>query len=95
MDIDKAIKRSAEDNSGGEPRKGVPQVERDSDLWNEIMDAIGLSVPNYQHCSMANYEDRDDILVNFWVSDDPTALFPSYRIVSFRYNTNTKEATKP
>ena len=95
MDIDKAIKRSAEDNSGGEPRKGVPQVEEGSDLWNEIMDAIGLSVPNYHKCSMADYEDRDDILVNFWITDDPTALFPSYRIEAFRYHTNTKEATKP
>lgn len=95
MDMDKAIKRSSEDNSGGEPKKGVPRVEKDSDLWNEIMDAVGLDAPNYQSCSMANYEGRDDILVNFWVSDNPMDLFPSYRIVSFRYDTNTKEATKP
>ena len=90
MDVDKKIKRSAEDNSLPPSRTKVPQVEPGSEKYTqyiELIDRIGLLPADWLKVNMFDYEDRDDVLVNFYVKDpsqDPMDLVDRYIILALR-----------
>ena len=96
MDLDKAIKRSAEDNSGSLSRTKVPQVAPDSDKYTQYIEALdnaGLLPADWLKVNMFDYEDRDDVLVNFYVKDplqDPMDLVDRAIIVALRITDDGK-----
>ena len=72
MDMDKQIKRSAEDNSGVISRVKAPQVAAGSDKYAQYIECIdnaGLLPTDWLKVNMYDYEERDDVLVNFYIKD--------------------------
>ena len=96
MDLDKAIKRSAEDNSGILQRVKAPRVEPGSDKYTqyiEVLDNSGFLPVDWLKVNMYDYEDRDDVLVNFYVKDptqDPMDLVDRAIILAFRVTDDGK-----
>ena len=96
MDLDKAIKRSAEDNSGSLSRAKVPQVAPNTDKYIQYIEALdnaGLLPVDWLKVNMFDYEDRDDVLVNFYVKDplqDPMDLVDRAVILARRITADGK-----
>ena len=90
MDLDKTIKRSAEDRSGPPKRPITPRVLPGSDKYTKYLSAIdsaGLLPKDWLNVAMFDYENRDDVLVNFYVHDasqDPLAIIAGYIIIAVR-----------
>ena len=69
---EKAIRRSAEDNSPPPSRPTTPTLTDKDDLYHElivVLDEAGKCPADWVKCNMFNYEGRPDILVNFYVKD--------------------------
>ncbi len=96
MDLDKLIKRSAEDNSGIITRTKAPQVAADSEKYTQYIECIdnaGLLPTDWLKVNMYDYEERDDVLVNFYVKDpeqDPMDLVDRAIIVAVRLTDDGK-----
>ncbi len=96
MDMDKMIKRSAEDNSAPPSRPKAPQVAADSEQYTQYIECIdnaGLLPTDWLKVNMYDYEDRDDVLVNFYVKDpdqDPMDLVDRAVIVAVRLTDDGK-----
>ena len=96
MDLDKTIKRSAEDRSGPLRRPTTPRILPGSDKYVKYLSAIdsaGLLPDDWLSVTMFDYEDRDDTLVNFYVCDpnqDTLALISGSIIIAVRVTDNNK-----
>ena len=96
MDLDKAIKRSAEDSSGTFSRATTPKVEQGSERYEsfiEALDIAGVLPSDWLKVNMFDYEGRDDALVNFYVKDptqDPLDAVTRSNIVAFRVTDDGK-----
>jgi hypothetical protein len=90
MDMEKMIKRSAEDNSAPPSKSKAPQVVPGSEKYTayiEAIDTAGLLPTDWLKVNMYDYEDRHDVLVNFYVKDptqDPMDLIDRAVIVARR-----------
>jgi len=87
---DKAIKRSADTVSPPPSRKTTPTLTDKDALYHElivVLDEAGVLPSDWTKCNMFKYDNRSDILVNFYVKDpdqDPLALIDSHIIKSYR-----------
>ena len=88
--IDKAIKKSAEGIADAPSRKTTPTLTDDDALYHEmivVLDEAGYLPHDWAKVNMFNYNDRADILINFYVKDpnqDELDLVDRYIIRSYR-----------
>jgi hypothetical protein len=87
---EKAIKKSAEGIAPPPSRKTTPTLTDADPLYHElivVLDEAGVCPRDWVKCNMFNYEERSDILVNFYVRDpkqDPLDLVDRHIIRSYR-----------
>lgn len=88
--IDKAIKKSAEGIADAPSRKTTPTLTDDDALYHEmivVLDEAGYLPSDWAKVNMFDYNDRADILINFYVKDpnqDELDLVDRYIIRSYR-----------
>ena len=96
--IDKEISKSANEAVTYNPKQMTPILSPSSPLYKEIItlvsDTFGLP-DTYTKVMMHDYEDRPDILINFWVPDPncKSDMTKQSNIVSYRYENN--KVTEP
>ena len=88
--VEKAIKKSAEENVPPPSRGGTKPLTDNDSLYHElivVLDEAGVLPRDWVKCNMFNYEGRPDILINFYVKDptqDPLDLIDRCVILSYR-----------
>lgn len=88
--VDKAIKRSAEENIPVPARNNIKPLTDNDSLYHElivVLDEAGVLPRDWVKCNMFNYPNRPDILINFYVKDptqDPLDLIDRFVILSYR-----------